>query len=214
MPEIYRLAVHNLGDPPITRHPGISAWQDDLPRRRMVRQLKETLVKSTILVGKVKRCQSHLCDELTRRCVGVGHCIEASFALGEALAEGDQDDICVRHSFDTDGLSKVRGTTGLDRVYEHNLPPIIDKMRQFGLSDIEWLSYNVTYGSLLEPVRPDNPAAALDFAETELVVLTCLMARHAHRYAVLSRSDRDCVTTDGSCKERCFGICVDVCEQE
>lgn len=112
---------------------------------------------------------------------GVGHCIEAGFALGNALQEGDKDDVCVRAGFDQDGLSKERGARGLDRVYKHNLSAIEGKMRSFGLADIGWLSYNVTYGLLLEPVQPDHPAAALTFAETELVVLTCLIARHAHR---------------------------------
>ena len=54
-------------------------WQEDLPRRRIVRQLKETLVKSTILIG-------------------VGHCIEASFALGAALVDGDKVGQIVRPS--------------------------------------------------------------------------------------------------------------------
>lgn len=112
---------------------------------------------------------------------GVGHCIEASFALGNALHDGDKEDICVREGFESDALCYDRGKRGLDRVYKHNIDPIIDKMRSVGLADMEWLSYNVTYGLLLEPVQPEHSAAALTFAETELVVLTCLMARHAHR---------------------------------
>lgn len=39
----------------------------------------------------------------------------------------------------------------------------------------------MTYGQLLATTRPENPKASLTFAETEIVVLTCLMARHAHR---------------------------------
>lgn len=113
---------------------------------------------------------------------GVGHCIEASFALGNALQEGDKDDVCVREGFESDGASFERGSRGLGRVYKQNLVPIMAKMEQSGLSDIAWLSYNVTYGSLLETIRPDNPAAALDFPETEIVILSCLMARHAHRW--------------------------------
>ncbi len=87
----------------------------------------------------------------------------------------------MREGFQSDNLTYERGKRGLDRVYKQNIDPIVEKMRSLGLSDTEWLSYNVTYGLLLEPVQPDHPAAALTFAETELVVLTCLLARHAHR---------------------------------
>jgi len=74
MPLIYHAAtleLDDVGPPPAMKQPPIERWEDDLPRRKVVRQLKETLVKSTILVG-------------------VGHCIEASFSLGNCLEEGDK----------------------------------------------------------------------------------------------------------------------------
>lgn len=91
-----------------------------------------------------------------------------------------------------------RGIFGLDRVYKQNNKPIQDRFKHYGLYDIreyfvsllppseliahsEWLGPAVTYGQLLAITRPEFPRAALTFAETEIVVLTCLMARHAHR---------------------------------
>ena len=53
MPEIYRAAMVGLGPPSSSRVANIQNWQDDLPRRKVVRQLKETLLKSTILVGEL-----------------------------------------------------------------------------------------------------------------------------------------------------------------
>ena len=43
-----------------------------------------------------------------------------------------------------------------------------------------WLTYALTYGSLLSVVRPENPYAALTFSETEILLIACLMARYAH----------------------------------
>lgn len=44
-----------------------------------------------------------------------------------------------------------------------------------------WLSRAITYGQLLEPIRPETPKAALDIYENSLVILTCLMAEKAYR---------------------------------
>lgn len=44
-----------------------------------------------------------------------------------------------------------------------------------------WLSRAITYGQLLEPVRPETPKAALDVFENSLLTLTCLMAKNAYR---------------------------------
>jgi hypothetical protein len=44
-----------------------------------------------------------------------------------------------------------------------------------------WLSRAVTYGQLLEPIRPETPKAALDIFENSLLILTCLMAKKAYR---------------------------------
>lgn len=126
------------------------------------------------------------------------------------LSEGgsEQDDVCVRAELT--GSNEERGLAGLDAVYKQNLPPIFQKMQDYGLDDIrmwlrqsnsalelslthlsdrhvvyphyaEWLSSNVTYGLLLAPVRPENPVAPLTLAESRIVTLTCLMSRHAHR---------------------------------
>ena len=55
MPLIYHAATRELdaGPPPARQQPPIKRWEDDLPRRKVLRQLKETLVKSTILVGEL-----------------------------------------------------------------------------------------------------------------------------------------------------------------
>lgn len=117
LPVIYREAVKDLGAPPSKDTISPLSWTLDHPRRRISRQLKETLLKSTILIG-------------------VGQCIEASFALGEALEEGDRDHVLVREGFDTDGKAMERGDTGLGRIYQHNILAIDRKMFELGLMDI------------------------------------------------------------------------------
>ena len=68
MPLIYHAAtleLDDVGPPPAMKQPPIERWKDDLPRRKVVRQLKETLVKSTILVGEL----AVPCFAMSSRCL-------------------------------------------------------------------------------------------------------------------------------------------------
>jgi hypothetical protein len=91
LPAIYQHAVSTLGTAPSKRTPSPINFEDDpLPRRRVVRRLKETLTKLCILIG-------------------VPRCIEAGFALDTVVAEGDRDDALVRRSFQLDKENEERG---------------------------------------------------------------------------------------------------------
>lgn len=46
---------------------------------------------------------------------------------------------------------------------------------------VEWMSENITYGLFLAPVSEVNPRYPLSFPETEMVVLSCLIAHRANR---------------------------------
>ena len=74
---MYRLAVKALGPAGPSTLPASFEFSKDTPRRQVVRQLKESLVKSSILVG-------------------VGGCIESGFALGDALEEADRVGVSAR----------------------------------------------------------------------------------------------------------------------
>lgn len=136
IPDVYKQAVGPFGPAPTSKQPPIANWQDDLPRRRVVRKMRETLVKSTILVG-------------------VAHCIEASWVLSGALEEGDkvstgwfvfwatsaytyasQDDTFVREGYDADGKALERGNRGLGRIYQHNDASLMEKFGKAGIPDI------------------------------------------------------------------------------
>lgn len=71
LPEIWNHATLDLGPPAASRGSTEIDWDKDIPRRQVARQLKEALIKSTILVG-------------------VASCIECAFALGSVLDEGDK----------------------------------------------------------------------------------------------------------------------------
>lgn len=111
---------HPIGPPPA------DFASDPSPRRKIVRRLKESLVKCIILTG-------------------VPRVIEASFALKVATEKSpggvDHEDSFVREGLDsgsgTYGLegNRTRGLKGLDRVYREQYPPIRQKM-QDGLKDI------------------------------------------------------------------------------
>lgn len=59
--------------------------------------------------------------------------------------------------------------------------PTIKHDQHAETTPVVWMNYAVTYGTFLRPTLPEYPAAALTFSETEIIITTCLMARHAHR---------------------------------
>ncbi|KAF8317783.1 uncharacterized protein EI90DRAFT_3084972 [Cantharellus anzutake] len=130
--------------------------------------MKEAIFKSAILVG-------------------VPHVIEASFAL-KVATEGtpDYDTSFVREGLDdcshTGNVNEnqQRGLRGLERVYRAQYGPISSKMAE-SMAEIKWMSEHITYGLFLEPVSESNPRAPLTFAETEMVVLSCLIAQRSKR---------------------------------
>ncbi|KAK9898272.1 hypothetical protein P389DRAFT_31479 [Cystobasidium minutum MCA 4210] len=186
IPRVYQQAVQGLGPAPLSKQPAIPEWQSDLPRRQVVRKMRETLVKSTILVG-------------------VAHCIEASWVLSGALEEGDKDDTFVREGYDNDGQALKRGSRGLGRIYQHNDASLMEKFGKAGIPDIAWLSRAITYGQLLEPIRPETPKAAIDIFENSLLTLTCLMGKKAYREVMWHL--RGCLRIGMSAEE------VELCQQ-
>ncbi|KAF8318677.1 hypothetical protein DL93DRAFT_2075546 [Clavulina sp. PMI_390] len=50
-----------------------------------------------------------------------------------------------------------------------------------GMKEIRWMSENITYGLFLGPVSEADPRYPLSFPETEMVVLSCLVAQRAKR---------------------------------
>ncbi|KZT62446.1 hypothetical protein CALCODRAFT_406272, partial [Calocera cornea HHB12733] len=127
-------------------------------RRRVVRRLKEALVKGAILFG-------------------VPRAISASLALQDALAPGDRDDSFVREGFHLDGENEQRGHEALHRIYRDEMPLVGERKAQ--MRDIEWYSYNATYGVFLAPISETSDRAPLSIRETEIVVLACLVALRA-----------------------------------
>jgi len=159
IPAIYAHAVAPLGPAPEETTPAPEVFDEDpLPRRKVVRRLKEALVKGAILHG-------------------VPHAIGASLALKEALAPGDRDDSFVRSGFELDGKNEERGHEALHRIYRDEMPLVGE--RKTAMRDVEWFSYNVTYGVFLAPISDTNPRAPLSLKETEMVVLSCLLAMRA-----------------------------------
>lgn len=73
------------------------------------------------------------------------------------------------------------------------------------LDTLAWLSRAVTYGQLLEPIRPETPKAALDVFENSLLTLTCLIAKNAYREVMWHL--RGCLRIGMSAEE------VETCQQ-
>ncbi|KZO91062.1 hypothetical protein CALVIDRAFT_542120 [Calocera viscosa TUFC12733] len=159
IPAIYAHAVSPVGPAPAEATPSPPVFADDpLPRRRVVRRLKEALVKGAILHG-------------------VPHAIGASLALKDALVPGDRDDSFVREGYHLDGQNAARGYEALHRIYRDEMP-LVGELKS-AMRDVEWFSYNCTYGAFLAPISDTDPRAPLSIRETEMVVLSCLVALRA-----------------------------------
>ncbi|GAA5872619.1 hypothetical protein JCM8547_003711 [Rhodosporidiobolus lusitaniae] len=139
------LALHHLPLTPSPVPPEPRLPFDDAqlhPRRFVVRQFKEALVKSAVLVG-------------------VPRAIECLLEVQECVDEGDRSRAFVRGGLDeagkTLGERKDAGTAGLRIVYKHHLDEIFTRMHREGLDDLRFLSQSVTYGTFLTPFPPFSP---------------------------------------------------------
>ncbi|CEQ42786.1 SPOSA6832_04649 [Sporobolomyces salmonicolor] len=150
------------------------------PRRFAVRQAKEALVKSSILVGVPK-------------------VIETLLELQSCVDEGDRSAAFVRKALDpASSASRAAGETtfaararagrlGLGSIYQDNLLPIFDLMRQGGLEDVRFYSECITYGTFLTPhatLPPSSPSPdpfASDARLLSVITLSCLVPQRTHR---------------------------------
>lgn len=109
---IYKHAVAELPPAPSSRSPSpLYPSEDTNSRRRVVREMKEALLKSAILVG-------------------VPRAIEASLHLQDEVEEGAKDDSFVREELQDIEPAEVRrrGNAGLATVYQENIGPIFEMM--------------------------------------------------------------------------------------
>ncbi|GAA5948708.1 hypothetical protein JCM21900_005268 [Sporobolomyces salmonicolor] len=151
------------------------------PRRFAVRQAKEALVKSSILVGVPK-------------------VIETLLELQNCVDEGDRSAAFVRQALDpassasraaageTTFAERARaGRLGLGSIYQDNLLPIFDLMRHGGLEDVRFYSECITYGTFLTPhstLPPSSPSPdpfATDARLLSVLTLSCLVPQRTHR---------------------------------
>ncbi|GAA6059306.1 hypothetical protein JCM10212_005886 [Sporobolomyces blumeae] len=151
------------------------------PRRFAVRLVKESLVKSAVLVGVPKA-------------------IETLLELGRVVDEADRSTAFVRSDLDRGEASwrerQRSGRRGLETVYQGDIDGIFDMMRTGGLDDVRFFSESITYGTFLtpfqrEPVatgRSDSPRAfrSSDPFTTHprllsLVTLSCLVPQNTPR---------------------------------
>lgn len=109
---VYQHAVRSLPPAPSSRsRSSLYPVEDDIPRRRVVRELKEAIQKSAILIG-------------------VPRAIEAQLHLGEVIDEGAKDDSFVREELEDvePAEARRRGRAGLATVYQEDIGPIFEMM--------------------------------------------------------------------------------------
>ncbi|GAA5834620.1 hypothetical protein JCM9279_007062 [Rhodotorula babjevae] len=151
------------------------------PRRFVVAQLKEVLVKSASLIG-------------------VPRVICALIDLEGALDDPrDMSRAFVRRGLEDGTVSQRReaGRHGLRSVYRSELDGIFDLMHERGLDDLRYLSETTTYGTFLTPhtssssrpgappqPTPSSPSPdplAHDPRLLSLVTLSCLIPQRSQR---------------------------------
>lgn len=177
-PAVYRHAIRDLPPAPSTSSsspPNIG--EDPVPRRVVLRILKEALTKSSILVGVAKV----ICTQLE---------------LNSVVEEGAKDDAFVRKEYATLSGEEImrRGDDLLDKVYQDKMQGVWDLLGP-GMQDIsmypltswhdtlahrfaEFVSRFLTYGTLLAPLSP------LDMQLNEVVILSTLIPARSNREMV------------------------------
>jgi hypothetical protein len=132
----------------------LPAYATSDARRRLMKRLRETLVKSISVIG-------------------VPRPLEAIMCIDAVTQEEDKDESFSRESWKNDEVHRERGVSWLKKLYSENLDPI-NKMfatqRDFG-----WISNEITYGLYL------SDHTILDGVETEMVVLSAMIAQNLPR---------------------------------
>ncbi|KAM0751057.1 hypothetical protein T439DRAFT_224838 [Meredithblackwellia eburnea MCA 4105] len=178
--QIYQHAVSQLPQSPPTRSHSPLPAHDPVPRRIVLRQMKEALVKASILIGVPK-------------------VIESLLELGEVVEEGARDDSFVReglgkgqsvegsHGWGRDEVER-RGLNGIGRIYRDDIDGIWKKMGS-DMLDIKMISKEVTYGTFLTPHQgPEGEDMSLspdplahDPCLLSYVTLSCLIPQRTPR---------------------------------
>ncbi|GAA6014167.1 hypothetical protein JCM11491_004126 [Sporobolomyces phaffii] len=143
------------------------------PRRFVSRLVKESLVKSAILIGVPKA-------------------IETLLDLSDAVHPGDRSQSFVRQDLDQSSSARFRdrsdaGRRGLASIYQGNIDDIFDKFKAGGLEDVRFFSEHLTYGTFLTPFPassasgPSRDPFASDPRLLSLVTLSCLIPQSTPR---------------------------------
>ncbi|KAI9897814.1 hypothetical protein N3K66_007670 [Trichothecium roseum] len=136
----------------LTRQPSFSAPEQ---RQRLVRRLREALVKSVSIVGVCKP-------------------LEAIMAINERESEPDKDrSPATRQGWACDEENLRRGMAWLSKVYTGDAGSTLGLFDDH--PDFAWISKNITYGLYL------SDRQVLDDLETELVVLAGIMIQNLRK---------------------------------
>ncbi|KAH8178187.1 carboxymuconolactone decarboxylase [Sarocladium implicatum] len=120
-------------------------------RQRLVRRIRETLVKSVCIVGVCKP-------------------LEAILAISKLERPEDKDLTVTREGWQCDEANLQRGKEWLGKIYAGDTSETLKLFADHG--DFNWISQNITYGLYL------SDRTVLDDVETELVVLPGIMIQN------------------------------------
>ncbi|KAK4053541.1 hypothetical protein OIV83_001709 [Microbotryomycetes sp. JL201] len=170
VPHIYTAATRTLPPAPALRQPSTEfPSQETVPRRLVVRQMKEALQKASILIGVPKT-------------------IEARLELEQVVEPGAKDDAFPRQECAKLSPEEAlrRGRAGLDTIYRDNLDAIFEMMGK-DMQEVAFMSQQITYGFFLTPFGPSSAEApsrdplAFDERLLSIVTLSCLVPQRTRR---------------------------------
>ncbi|KAI9705797.1 MAG: hypothetical protein M1820_005045 [Bogoriella megaspora] len=123
-------------------------------RQALIRRIRETLVKLTIIVGAPR-------------------CLEAIFKIGDIERPEDKDYTFTREGWQCDEANHQRGLAWLDKIYKQNRTSTVSKFDAH--KDMAWTSIDITYGLFL------SDRQVLDDIDTEMTVVTGIMIQNLPR---------------------------------
>jgi len=126
-------------------------FQQSSARQKLIRELREVLVKLISIVGVCKP-------------------LEAIIAIMKVEKEEDRDYSFSRENWQCDQANHEKGMEWMRKIYTHNVEPTLDLFKAH--QDFRWISTEITYGLYL------SDRQNLDDIDTELLVLVGIMIQN------------------------------------
>ncbi|KAK4048850.1 hypothetical protein OIO90_005658 [Microbotryomycetes sp. JL221] len=148
-------------------------------------QMKEALLKASILIGVPKTIEARLeLETLIQQ--NEKESFNANVDNNNDNNKNKREENFARSHLKEFKTLKQTGQQGLQTIYQKDIDSIFDMMTSKNMKDIIWLSQHVTYGIFLTPFvkqldEQDKDSLSFDQRMLSIVTLSCLIPQRTER---------------------------------